>query len=261
MTKEDLSRLKVWFSSFCRSYYSENTEDQKNIDLKENHTFNVCKKTIALTSSLGLDENRSLIAEAAALFHDIGRFPQYAEYKTFRDGISINHGLLGAETLIKNNALSGLPKIEQNWITTAVKFHNAYMLADINDPEALFYLKLVRDADKLDIWGLFHLYYITSKDERPSAVGLGFPEGPEYSQALIECILNRQLAKLADLKTLNDFKLLQLTWVFDLNFKPSFKMFVEGGYLEKIVSTLPQNDDIEKMHSALNKFIKEKLET
>lgn len=261
MKTEDLNRLKTWFSDFCRSHYSDNPEDQKNITLKEEHTFDVCKKMTGLTTGLGLDNNRSLIAETAALFHDIGRFPQYAEYKTFKDGISINHGLLGADTLIKNDALAGLDKKEQDWIITAVKFHNAYMLADVNNPEALFYLKLVRDADKLDIWGIFCRYYINSQTERPSAINLGLPDIPEYSQALPAYIFNRQLAKLNDIKTLNDFKLLQLTWIFDLNFKPSFRIFADSGYLEMIISTLPQNNEIEKAHNVLKDFIKEKLET
>ncbi|TAN43313.1 MAG: HD domain-containing protein [Nitrospirae bacterium] len=261
MRSEDLSRFKTWFSDFCRSYYTNSEEDNKNIRLKEDHTKHVCSLMADITSSLGLDENRSLIAQTTALFHDVGRFPQYKKYKTFKDSASTNHGALGAETLIEHDALSGIPADEMNQILTAVKFHNAYTLADIADPEALLQLKLVRDADKIDIWKLFYLYYVSAEEERPSAVALGLADRPEYSERVLSCIFNKQLARLADLTTLNDFKLLKLTWLFDLNFKISFKIFAEKDYLGLIVSTLPQTDGVFKARDFLEKYIKEKLET
>src|SRR3972149_2809827 len=159
MTKSDLIFFRSWFSDFCRSFYSAHEEDQRNILLKETHTHNVCENMRHLAGELPLKNEEVLLAEAAALFHDIGRFPQYAEHKTFRDASSVNHAALGARILVEKGVLAGLSQKEQGLILAAVRFHNAFTLPDIADKEALLCLKLIRDADKLDIWRVFVEYY------------------------------------------------------------------------------------------------------
>ena len=126
MIKADLEFFRQWFSGFCKSFYTADIGDQKNILLKEQHTFKVCENMIAIVKGLSLNDNYLMPAETVALFHDVGRFPQYARYKTFRDGISVNHGLLGAETLIGHKVLQNLPPEEQELIIESVKFHNAF---------------------------------------------------------------------------------------------------------------------------------------
>jgi len=49
-----------------------------------------------------------------------------------------------------------------------------------------------------------------------------------------------------DLKTLNDFKLLQIGWVYDLNFVPSFQTVQNRKYIEKLEKTLPQSKEIKE---------------
>lgn len=260
MNKDDLDHLKNWFSDYCKSFYSSDDNDQKNIILKEEHTHHVCKNILEITKDLHLDENRSMLAETAGLFHDIGRFPQYAKYRTFRDSISTNHGALGAQTLVDEKVLCILPEDDQEAIIQTVKFHNAYLLPHIENTDTLFYLKLVRDADKLDIWRLFYKYYIAPTADRPSAVGLGLSDLPEYSGTVMSCIFNKQLAKLSDLRTLNDFKLLKLTWVFDLNFLTTIRALADRNYIDQILSTLPQTAEILKAGEFLKDHLKQKLE-
>jgi len=38
--------------------------------------------------------------------------------------------------------------------------------------------------------------------------------------------------------TLNDYKLLQISWVFDVNFSPTFGAVYERRYVQKIAATL-----------------------
>ena len=42
---------------------------------------------------LNLDENEVTRAKVCALFHDLGRFPQFSEYKTFRSLASQSYPL------------------------------------------------------------------------------------------------------------------------------------------------------------------------
>lgn len=141
MNNEDFIYFKDWFSAFCKSFYLDDDNEQKNIALKETHTHRVCDNIVTVAQGESLDAGRMLIAETVALFHDIGRFPQYARYKTFRDSISVNHGLLGSTILKEQKILERLPEQEQNVIIDAVKLHNAFAIADIADAETLLFFK------------------------------------------------------------------------------------------------------------------------
>jgi putative nucleotidyltransferase with HDIG domain len=260
VTRDNLRVFKKWFSDYVRSFYLPDREDQKNISLKEQHTFNVCRNMTEITRELGLSDKDEMVAEVIALFHDIGRFPQYAKYKTFRDRKSVNHGFLGAETLIQEKILQSLPDNEQKLIIKAVRLHNAFTIPKAERDDIMFFIKLIRDADKLDIWRIFLEYYDAPEEERASAVGLGLADTKGYSEEVMLCILRGQMATLSQLKSLNDFKLMHLSWIYDLNFKPSFRLLSERAYIDKIVSHLPQDEKIQKISLAFKEYVGKKLE-
>lgn len=269
MDQKDLSFFKKWFSDYCKSFYSDNEEDRKNILLKEQHTHNVCLNIVGILSrSPGFSavpgselpaQDLPLIAETIALFHDIGRFPQYARYKTFRDAISVNHGCLGAEVLREKKVLSNLPGDEQELILQSVKYHNAFVIPEIKPPEAVMFLKLIRDADKLDIWQLFTEYYDMAGKDRASAFGLGLPDLPGYSDEVITSILRKRMVSISEIRSLTDFRLLQLSWVYDLNFKGSFSLLHERDFIIRLSSKLPQADEIKVVVKSLQEFVQERL--
>ena len=261
MTEDDLTFFKQWFSDYCSSFYSPDSEDQKNISLKVHHTDRVCENIVEISGRLSLDDHQTMLAEALALFHDIGRFPQYARYKTFRDSVSINHGLLGAETLLKEGVLHALPDNEQRLIIEAVKFHNAFAIPKKANGTITFFIKLLRDADKLDIWRVFIEYYESPVENRASAVGLGLPDTPEYTEAVISHLYKKQIVCLSQIKTLNDFKLLQLSLLYDLNFTPSFQLFSERDYLSKMMDHLPQTEEIQMVSRCLKEFVERKTKS
>ena len=261
MTQEDLVFLKAWFDKYCRSFYSSDIEDQKNISLKEQHTFKVCENITAISERLSLNENQMLLASTVALFHDLGRFPQYARYKTFRDSISVNHGLLGAETLQEHETLRVLSPDEQEVVIQAVRFHNAFSVPKNERDEIVFFIKLIRDADKLDIWRVFVEYYESAEEGRASAVGLGLPEMPVYSEDVLASLYKKQIVPLASIRTLNDFRLLQLSWIFDLNFTPAFLLLSQRQYIGRITSHLPQTEVIHSLSIFLKEYVKTKTST
>jgi len=67
----------------------------------------------------------------------------------------VNHAVLGAKTLLERNVLRDLPKRERSLIVRAVALHNVFILPVGLDDEILLHAKLIRDADKLDIWRVF----------------------------------------------------------------------------------------------------------
>jgi hypothetical protein len=260
MTQDDLTFFKKWFSDYCRSFYSADIEDQKNIALKEEHTSRVCENIIRITQGLSLKENQTMLAETIALFHDVGRFPQYAQYKTFRDSISVNHGLLGAQILAEHKVLKNLSEHEQEIIIQSVKFHNAFSIPKKEREEIIYFIRLIRDADKLDIWRVFMEFYESPGESRASAVGLGLADLPEYSQDVLSSIHRKEIVSLAKVKNLNDFRLLQLSWIFDLNFKPTFRFLLERNYVDRIAACLPQVEEIHTVSRSLKEFIHQQLQ-
>lgn len=252
--------FREWFSGYCESFHFLSEDERQNLMLKEKHTYHVCKNSIRIANAESLGQDRALIAEAIGLFHDVGRFPQYAEYKTFRDSISVNHGELGAKVLEENSVLHALPENERGLIITAVKFHNTYKVPDLKEPEMLFFLKLIRDADKLDIWRVFFEYYEKPVENRPSAVGIGLPDSPEYSKEIVSLVMKKQLVPLTLLKTLNDFKLTKLSWLFDLNFDISFRIVAEDNYIGRIAATLPQTGEIKDMIAFLQEYMRQRMQ-
>jgi putative nucleotidyltransferase with HDIG domain len=255
MQSSDLDTFKDWFSEYTRTFYTDNAEDSRNVDLKVRHTYFVCENIVGIAKEEHLGDNDLMIAETAALFHDIGRFLQYSRYKTFRDSISVNHGRLGAEVLDKENILRYLPLHERQLIINTVRFHNAFEVPPLEDQKNVLFLKLIRDADKLDIWRVFAEYYQSPEYEQASAVGLGLPDLPDYSKTVLSCLYEKKLATLSGLKTLNDFKLLQLSWVYDLNFRHSFRLMAERAYIRKIAAVLPHTEEIAGAISIIKKFV------
>lgn len=244
MNEIQFAQLQTWFSNYCQGFHTDVAEDQRNYDLKELHTRHVAANMDALLSGEGLSEQWLYPARAVALLHDVGRFRQYREYRTFKDSTSVNHGALGARVIKEAGILSFLPPAEQQLILQTVRLHNVYALPANLSPNARTLLTLIRDADKLDIWRIFVEYFQQPETERASAAGLGFPDLPACTPAVVATLCRREMVSLSTLNTLNDFKLLQLSWVFDLNRPTSFSLVCERGFIPALAATLPESPEV-----------------
>jgi hypothetical protein len=260
MNADTVARYRSWFSRFVKDHATQDTQDQQNIELKEAHTHRVCSNTRRIAADLGLDAQRAAMAETIALFHDVGRFPQYLRFKTFQDSISVNHAVLGAKVLIEHNVLRDLQDQERSVVIRAVTLHNVFTLPPGLDGETLLHAKMVRDADKLDIWRVFIELIGTDTAEWPSAAGLGLPHTPELSPGVLTSLERREMVRLTSLRTLNDFKLLQLAWIYDLNFAPSLRMVLERCVIDRLSETMPRTPDVERATENLRQYVIGKLE-
>lgn len=133
-------------------------------------------------------------------------------------------------------------------IAKAVYYHNAATLPVAEEEKTLFYIRLLRDADKLDIWRVFTEYFGNSENcngsDDDKTIVLGLPDTPVCSPEILKAFHEKKFAFLQDLKTQTDLKLLQISWVFDLNFYPSFQMLKKRKLIQKIAATLPQSKAI-----------------
>ncbi len=259
MKEEDLVNLKKWFDSYTRSFYSTNEEDQRNIMLKIEHTHNVCANIVEIARGELMTDNQVRVAETIALFHDLGRFPQYAQYKTFRDAISVSHGRLGARALVQQNVLSCLPDSEREVVTKAVNFHGAFAIPSVMSGDTVLFLELIRDADKVDIFRVFIDYYESPPDQRATATAFGVPDTPEYSRIMLSSLCNEKVASYSDIKTENDFRIMKLSWLYDMNFDESIRLLLKRDCINRIINKLPQTDEIRTAVDMLRKYISERL--
>lgn len=255
MKEEDFLKFRAWFYRYVQSFYSDDAFIQENIRLKEEHSKRVCENASLIAKSKNLDNEDYYLVRTIALLHDIGRFEQIRKYRTFKDSESENHALLGVKILQTDGVLSGLPLEEQRIILTAIKNHNLLRIPDKLDKRTLFHSKLIRDADKLDIYKVLIDYY-TIKDTSPNtALYLGFPDTPEYNRELLEDVFNNRVASVKKVKTCNDMNLTRLTWLFDLNFVETVRLVRKRGYINKLITTLPQNDEIDKLRTHLIEYM------
>lgn len=246
MTSEAFSQLRQWFAAYVATFGDLDPDGLRNIQLKETHTLQVVSCMESLAAGEGLDDVETQIALTVALLHDVGRFPQYRRWRTFRDSDSDNHARLSLEVIHHEGVLEHLSVEERLLIEEAIRFHNLLSLPEQICSPTDRYIRLIRDADKLDIWRVFLEFYRLPKEQRASAVGLGFPDLPEVTPACRDALADGRIVRLDQARVLNDFKLLQISWVYDLNFATTRRLLMERGYLVMLAATLPDDPHVQR---------------
>lgn len=151
MLADQLLHIATWFDRFVATFVAPSPAEQRNYDLKIEHTERVRALMDRLTASLGLSAEERALAAIIAVCHDVGRFPQYRDYGTFNDAVSVNHAVLALQTLKEEGVLAALAREPRRIVQQAIALHNAYLLPDNLAPELRRFATLIRDADKLDI--------------------------------------------------------------------------------------------------------------
>jgi hypothetical protein len=194
-----------------------------------------------------------------ALFHDLGRFEQYRRFGTFRDADSVNHAHLGVRVLTEEGLLRDADPADRTVILRAIALHNRFTLPERLDRRSSLLARLIRDADKLDIWRVFVEFYSLPEGERASAVGLGFPDEPYCTDEVVHRVLNGGMVRLDMLRTLNDFKLLQISWVYDLNVPESFRIAAERDLVGQLAATLPPGERVYRAVAAVQRRLEQSM--
>ena len=258
MIRDQLPYFQSWFTEYVSHFYSQEHDQEKKwaIKLKDEHSQRVREEVIVISHRLNLPERDIVLAEVLGLFHDIGRFYQYRKYGTFRDDLSENHAELGVKEISDAPILSTLSYEEKEIIKKGILYHNLHKLPEDEEPRCLFFCKLLRDADKLDIWKVVIDYYQNEQDHNPHvALELGLLDTPGCSQEILDDLYSRQTSSAGCVKNLNDYKLLQIGWVYDINFSPTFQEIKNREYLQKIARRLPETPESKKVLATAEKYV------
>lgn len=246
------------FLAFTAAYTAE--KNAAPLRLKVEHSFKVVEHVQKLVCDQG-EHMPAPVARAAllaALYHDCGRFPQFQKYATFSDAQSTNHARLGLAVLKKQAFLKHEPPFVRQLVQTAVLLHNRYALPARLAQWPRLVTQMVRDADKLDIFRVMVLHLQQALPEN-DAVFLHVKDEPlKWTPLIVEDVLNGRIARYADLRYVNDFRLLLCTWVHEMRFASTRKALRESGLMDAVLRGLPAQGPGEGLEKVVA-FIRENL--
>ena len=226
------------FRKYAESFKGESAFCDENIDLKVEHTLRVVAETIRLCAAENIEERLRLPARDAALLHDLSRFSQFRQSGSFNDAASFDHGDRSAEIAAADGWVAHLEHRMAEAVLTAVCWHNKPEIPSGLSPDAALLTRIVRDADKLDIFRVL-LDHLKHPDN--SAVTFSLDPRPEVTPAIAEALAAGRQAAHRDMRTATDFLAAKLLWPFDLNFAWSRREFLRRDYLAQLMVHLPDD--------------------
>lgn len=224
-----------WFESYVSTY--KNTEHYSEMyGIKIEHSKRVCKNAAMLGEAMSWESDREVwLAHSVGLLHDIARFLQYREFNTFLDSLSFDHGDKGEEILDKEFDWKNISEKDKSFVLAAVKYHNKRILPSGLCTETVKWCSLARDADKIDIFRM-----IQKRIENGTILNI-FPKHEKVtglSPNLVEEIEKEGLGSYKNARSLQDYRLIQLTWGVDLNFSVSVDILQKEDIFDKIIEDL-----------------------
>ena len=243
--QEILKEMHSWMQNYMKSFYSDNEEVQRGILIKEKHTGYVTSNCVELAKDLNFSKHDSELAEIIGLFHDVGRFRQYSIYKTFNDADSEDHADLAIKVIEELDFFKKIPAVDYEIVKFAIQQHNKKNIAPCTDERKNLFAKVIRDADKLDIYRVLEPFLAQENvDKMPNFIKNKGNLVADVSPDFVENFVTGNQADYRKIRTNGDRKIVRLMWIYDINFSWTMKKILERGYIEKIVQNLPQDKKI-----------------
>lgn len=231
----DIENTRRWFRNFTAQFGKNGLFDSV-LAYKIGHSERVAQNALAIAESEHWDTaNEHNLCFAIGLLHDTGRFQQYEKHKTFKDTASEDHADLGVAILQQEFDWSYISAETKSIVLCAIKNHNKLDIADDVPENALRYTKMIRDADKIDIFFQFQ------KRIDNGTISDLFPWHRQYkglTQDLVEDVKRTGKGNYKFVKSLYDFRLIELCWGLDLNFAYSIKTVKNAGLFDRILADL-----------------------
>ena len=250
----DFIKAKEEFKEYLKAYDTENS----SVKLKIVHTYHVVEFSEYIAKAQGINEENVEIAKLIALLHDIGRFEQLKELNDFSDIKGIDHADLGVEILFNNGLIRKFIEEDKydKIIKVAIANHNKYKIEDGLTELEVLHSKIIRDADKLDIfYEVIEVFYNEKEIE-------------EINQSIID---DNIISKIYEKKTINRNELKQksslikilivLAFIFDINYHASYEIIRNEKYIDKIFQKFNfKNEDTKKKMKKVQEFLNQYID-
>lgn len=255
----DITRASMVFKEYVKPYDMNNGK----IAIKVKHTYKTVEVAKKISEDLGLNNEQVLISQLIALLHDIGRFEQLRIYNTFRDKDSIDHAELGIKILFDDGLIRKFisdTKYDEI-IYKAIKNHNKFKIEEGLNEEELLQAKIIRDADKTDIFRVF-----VEDIEKDMGVLYNYKE------------LSKQLVSPNIMKDFEHYKQSNrdnftrdidnyiniIAFIFDYNFIKGLRIIKENNYIERVMKPIciceDTKEQMQKIINIANRYISERIE-
>lgn len=248
-----------FFEKYIESFKDISEDQQKNFEIKKNHSLRVAENARWLALKLKRDAEGERIAFVSGLLHDIGRFKQLVDYNTFHDPKSVDHADFAVQILKDKGVLDSLDSDIRELIFTIIQLHNKFELPKKLSERELLYSQMLRDADKLDILKVLTDYYSNRNQAPNHTLTWELPKGSVVSKPVAKEILAGKLVSKNEVKSEIDVKIMQLSWIYDLNYRPSIEYMLEHRFLEKIYNTLSKTDTIIEIYRKVKVYAENKI--
>lgn len=257
-------KLKNWFEKYYKQFDEEKDIDVKNnLKLKYVHMHNVVKVMEYIINDMNFSEKEKDMLKIIALFHDIGRFNQVSKYKTYDDKKSEDHGDTGVIIVKEEKLLEDFDDDDKQIIYNAIKYHNKKQVPyNELSSEEIKYIDLIRDADKSDIYRV--LLDIYENNGINIIENDGVNNKLEITDIVYKHAIHERSLDYSELETINDRKILQFIWIYDITYNKTIEYILENKFLERIYNTVQTEDEITEkrinnIYMDVNKYIKDKI--
>lgn len=243
------------FEKYVEKY---NPEDEK-IKLKKEHIQRVAKVAEEIAKSENLTDEDIDLAWLIGLLHDIGRFEQIRRYHTFNDGKSINHAEMGVKILFDEGLIKEFVEDRRydELIRKAILNHNrARIESGLNEKE-LLHAKIIRDADKVDIFYSLTVYSKEAVWESPDLLD------EIISDKIFQEFKEDKIIEYKDRVSHADGLICHFAYVYDFNFKYSLQIIYRNNYIDKLYKRHTFKDEetmkrYDEIYELAKKYVEEK---
>lgn len=228
--------------------------DMKNdmIRSRYHHSYRVMELSRKIAESLKYDEEDIFLAQIIGLLHDYGRFEQIKQYSTIDDSKSVDHAEYAIRYLFDENQIYHFVKDESLYeiIRKSIYYHNKYALPNRGlTKKERKHMKLIRDADKIDILYLIGVLKeceinLTNNKIR-NEVSSYFYEGKSVPYVSI--------------KTDDERIIFWLAYIYDLNYKESFKFLKNLHLLEIFFENLGRPESLKPYFDFMIDYVERKV--
>lgn len=248
-----------WIEGIAREYADASGGLPLLLQLKYEHSLRVAELCRDISAELGWPACERMTAQAAGLLHDAGRFPQYRRYGTFSDAKSADHGELSFNMVRDARVLQAAGDDEAAALD-AIRYHNRASIPDGLAPSGERFCRLVRDADKLDIYRVARDAW--KGDARLRVLPeflMDFSGMTPATPLVVRELRARKTISFDMLRTPTDAHLVRLSWIHDLNFRPSLRRIVEAQYLRDFADILPPDLEVRTLLAEVGQYVAEQL--
>jgi len=233
-----------------KKHYKKYDINEPAIIRKYYHSIRVMDLSRLIAKYNNFNDNDAEIAAVVGLLHDYSRFEQWTDYKSFNDFDSVDHGDLAVQRLFDEQEIKNYSLKEENYdeIYDAIKYHNKLSIPDNLTEHNTLLCKVIRDADKLDLFYLFGINQALFSDD-----------DSDISFDVNEQFFKESQIKTTTVKNNNELIILRLAMIYDLNFDYSFKYIKDNNLLWRLFDNIKNKEKFIKYFAYVDKYIEERM--